>query len=272
MAIEVTAQLETAAFENAIRELARVTGKTLPEVLRHEAGHILKFCVLNTKVAKPAMLTDRAWTRTKQFAFGKGRVNDFGLTMLTGNRKPDSRGVVLKYWGPGRWMRAGEVAPNGRSFVTLEERGGRAIPHDVQVDAADAMADVVANFGGILKRTKQSAGLARQSWVQIADSIGIDLSQVKGGRSAAAAVAKARKAIAFNGRAYQNGTGSDTVAQGNHVITLINMLPYASGAKLDRTLQRAISGRAGYFKNNLRHRVFEDFRTIAAKYPGLAAS
>lgn len=56
---------------------------------------------------------------------------------------------------------------------------------------------------------------------------------------------------------------------GRYSIKMRNSSPLNRYARSGVALQRAINGRLGFFRNNLRVGVFKDMAAVAAKYPGL---
>src|SRR5690606_7898240 len=123
-----------------------------------------------------------------------------------------------------------------------------------------------AAYGAALKvmlpRALQSVGLSRQSVVQIADALGIDLTAVKGQGISPAGIAKARAAIASNGRSYRNGTGVQAGDPIRYHVTLINRLPYGRRTGMDRTLAFVVAGRAKHIEIAYRKGAFGSMATV----------
>lgn len=108
-----------------------------------------------------------------------------------------------------------------------------------------------------IKRRKDARGLSKKSWLQAAQSLGLDIS-VPG---------YVAKATTPSGDYPQNATASEqTEGRGFH-IQVTNARTYSSSV-LD-AIRAAMRGRTNFFKKNLRLGVFKKTSEIAAKYPGL---
>lgn len=111
-----------------------------------------------------------------------------------------------------------------------------------------------------IKELRARAGLSAQGWIEIAENLGL---QVK----APAGVRKARV----------NGSPVNHRVQGNRrqvgpkqiSYTLSYSNPSGRFAGATSALSRAVNGRTRYFQQNIKRGVFDDVRTIAAKYPGI---
>jgi len=105
-------------------------------------------------------------------------------------------------------------------------------------------------------------GLAKQSWMAIAESLGLPI-------NAPAYVQKAtvkQKPYPQKVKSEQKGKrGNFFIRISNSMITMIN----ANGKG---ALAKAINGRAGYFTRNMKKGVFGKWQEIAKKYPGLKVS
>lgn len=121
----------------------------------------------------------------------------------------------------------------------------------------------------LVRKAKQSAGLSRQSVIQIADQLGIDLARVPGMGVSAAGIAKARSAVASNGKQYQNGYGVVSDSAKSFYLTLINRYPKGGAVGMDRTLQTVIRRRLKYFRQNLKTGALRSAESAAKAYPYL---
>lgn len=245
----------------ALREMARLSGFPIAQVLKAEAGSILKTWAGRTKIAKAKQVTIR------------GRVKAARALGFTQARTPGDVTVNAGLKGPyGRvWVRTKNNKwrmAMGPGFKPVPVRWERGTWTDIE--------EAVHDFGRVerkmIQQGKRSVGLSRQSVIQIADALGIDLSTVPGTGISPAGIAKARAALASNGAYHKNGTGSSLFVNATEraTIRMINTLPYNVSANMDRTLQLVIAGRAGYFERNYRLGVFKTLGGIAAKYPGLS--
>jgi len=266
-----TLKVDTRGFQAALTGLSKFSGRDLRHVIRAEAGSILKACAGQTKVATTAK-TDK---RSIRKLFG---AKGLGLTSAT---KPGDvtinagiRGSFGRVWvkssephrGTGRGFRkAGFISKPGASFRPENYHWKNSTWGDIN----EAVDSVKATLKDAIEAGRRAIGLARQSWVQIADDVGIPLESVPGGDLSAAGIAKARAALASNKRPYINGQSREFADNRGYVIELINRLPYGTKIGLDRILAKNINARARFFEKNLETGVFNRLRDMARAYPGL---
>lgn len=248
----------------AFNEMARLSQIPIERVIRAEAGSILKACAGMTKVGTPALVEVGA---RNEALVALGLTSDragSAVTINSGRRGPTGR-VYAKSTGPrskGRWRRAyGAGNPVGKPLNTHWR-------DQDWTDIQEAIADYERQLDKTLPAALKSIGLARQSWVQIADSLGIRLESVPGGRISAAGIQKAREAISRSGQIFVNGRSRAEWAAEGFFIDLINGLPYGQRVGLPRVLFVAMQGRAQYFLESVGHGVFESMSEIASRYPG----
>jgi hypothetical protein len=250
-------------FQRALGMLIEAAPVSTERVLKAEAGAILKACAGRTKVAKASAVTTNERLRI---------IKDLGYN--GGNKSADIyinagiRGAFGKVW------RKTRPAPGGgwifqqthdANFRVLNRHFGDA----VWTDLREAVEDFKYEAAKRIPQARASAGLARQSWIQIADSIGIRLENVPGGNLSASGILKARAAIASNGQAYVNGMSEQEHSQRGFVLRLINRLPFGPKAGLDATLASVLAGRSAYFEQNMARGVFGDMQKLLRAYPGL---
>jgi hypothetical protein len=254
--------VQHAGFDRAMSALIAAAPVSMKRVLRAEAGSILKACAGRTKVASATSITTNERLRI---------VKDLGFN--GGNREGDIyinagiRGDFGKVWRRTRG-RKGFQQTHAANFKVLNRHFGKG----AWIDLQEAVADFKIQANKRVPLAKKSAGLARQSWVQIADSLGIALELVPGGGISGAGLAKARAALTSKGNAVQNGFSNEEARQQGFLIRLMNRLPYGRQAGLDLVLQTVISGRAAYFAQNLARGVFGDQKKLLRAYPGLTSN
>lgn len=256
--LDGTAQIQ--AYQQAFRRLAQLPGYDPRLILRAEAGSILKTWAGRTKVTTVAQIERRERKRVIR-----------GLGYTTAESKGDV--TVNAGWRPAPFGRVWIKVQKGRKFALAREGNFAASANRFSrrwtADVADAVADVTATLKNRLPMAKRSAGLARQSVVQIADALGINLANVAGGGLSTAGLAKARAALASSGRYYRNGTGA---AGGNEVrayVDLINRLPYGPRIGMDRTLAIVIAGRAKFIEQAFAKGAFSSMSSVARSFPNI---
>jgi hypothetical protein len=103
-------------------------------------------------------------------------------------------------------------------------------------------------------------GLAKQSWLRLADQLGLPVQ----------APAYVQNAL-VKGKPYPQKIQSEQKGKrGNFMIKITNSMITMINAGGKGALAKAINGRTGYFRRNLKSRVFGNWKTIAQKYPGMS--
>ena len=259
--MSATLELDVRGFRRALNGLASFSGQSVERVIRAEAGSILKACAGSTKVA------------TQQTADLRSRVRAIRELDFTGGIGNADATISVN---------AGLRGPYGRVFMRKRDRSGWRRTHEAGfrplwqhyrrgdwIDLQEAIADVRRAVAAAVPVGRRAVGLARQSWVQIADALGIRLESVPGGRISAAGIAKARAAIASSGQAYVNGQARQYAQAQSFFIELRNRLPYGRKIGLDSILAAAVRGRVRYFEQNLARGTFDQLARVARAYPGL---
>lgn len=251
-----------AKFSESIRTLSKLTGFSERTVTLAECGIVLKTCAGRTKVAAPKTIDVRAQVRA---------LRTLGLTGGASNREANVS------------INAGLRGPYGKVFLRKKDGVGWRRTHNAGfqvinrhykkgdwIDIQEAIADANREMDKARRAGQQSAGLSRQSWVQMADDLGITLEDVPGGGISAAGLKKARAAMASNGKVYANGYASATDDPGRaFYATLTNRLPYWPKLHFDSILAGVIAGRAKFFQQNVERAVFASYAETVRKYPWL---
>lgn len=110
-----------------------------------------------------------------------------------------------------------------------------------------------------MKELLARRGLAKQSWYALAEALRLPIS----------APGYVRKASVRGSQYPQQVTEKQEGARGRLVITITNSMITMIAANGKGALAKAINGRTGYFRRNLRRGVFDRWREIAKRYPGL---
>ncbi len=258
------------AVSTTFRRLGQLTGFSPRQVLLAEAGVILKTWAGRTKVATQAK-TD---TRSRLAALRKLELTGkHGVTINAGIKGLHSYGAVYLRTSGGKWRRTHDGGFKPVKGMLGSGRRTKMGDHYTEHDwllIKDAIAQTRALVPSYIQAGRRSIGIARQSVVQIADSLGIDLLRVQGGGSlSAAGIAKARAAMASTGRAYRNGHGFSGGDNLRSFVQLTNTLPYGRRIGMDRTLLGVLAGRAKFFQQSYAKGAFNAQRTAVRAYPNL---
>ncbi len=111
-----------------------------------------------------------------------------------------------------------------------------------------------------IKASKAARGLAKKSWMQIAEKLGIEISVPN----------YVAKATTKGGDYPANAQGAEKQEDNSFHIEITNYRTYTT--TVADSLRAAMKGRTNFFKKNLRLGVFKKTSEIAAKYPGLKAA
>lgn len=275
VAIKLDATEVTAAYSTVLRRLANLTGFDQRAVLIAEAGSILKTWAARTKVQNMDW-AERRERRRVMHDLELIQAPDRGnVTVNAGWRAAPYGRVwlrVRKAAGPKSFLLAmgpNFTSPVGPGVFNKFARKQNATTQGWVADIAVATQSAQNAVAKRLPLARQSVGLARNSIVQIADSLGIDLLRVPGGGVSPAGLAKARSAMASNGRSYRNGTGISAGTDVRPYIEMINSLPYGRKAGMDRQLLSIMSGRVSLFRTAYARGAFDSQRTVCKSYPNL---
>lgn len=260
-------QTEIRKFSEAGRVIAAAVGASVEQWARAESGVILKTWAGRTKVASEKAVTTRAILREYRDA----RQIVYGLPKGATPPGTASINLGLRQGNAGRvWYRTRK----NKKFQMTYTAGFRQ-PHwrirDADWPQVDRMVNIFRHQVRLgIAAAKKSAGLARQSVIQIADDLGIRIEAVKGGGTlSASGIAKARSAIASNGQRYRNGFGREYQSAQQFFIELVNRYPKIGVIGMDTVLMGVIRGRLQFFRRNLEHGTFLSAKRAARAYPYL---
>lgn len=108
-----------------------------------------------------------------------------------------------------------------------------------------------------IAKRKEARGLAKKSWMQVAESLGISIS----------VPSYVEKAKTTGGDYPENATGSEKSDGSGFFIEITNARTYSASVR--DAIRAAMRGRTNFFKKNMKLGVFKKSSEIAAKYPGL---
>jgi hypothetical protein len=269
------------AYRDAFQRLARMSGFDHRTVLRAESGSILKQWAGRTKVSTVAKV-DRAsrlhsvrslgYTGKGQGGKGKGEI-----TVNAGfNAAPFGRVWVRVRAAGGRksWLLARGAnfsAPSGTGVFDVFRN--RKKPHPTTnfwiEEVIDAQTLIQEKLPKSISKGRRSMNLARQSVVQIADSLNIDLMKVPGTGLNSAGLKKAKDALATTGVYHRNGTSAQGGNEVRAYVDLINRLPYGVETGMDRVLVGVVAGRAKFIEQAYAKGAFDNMKNTAKSFPGL---
>lgn len=281
------------ATAQTLRRMSQLTGFDHRTVLTGFAGVVLKTWAGRTKVStqdrvdrKSRLRAVKKFDLTRAENRGDVTVNSgfkkgapFGRVWIK-VRKGNSRNNFLLALGPnftqpGNAVKTIGLARGAKSRVVngvfnMYGQNQSATTQQWVANVNKASEQVQTVLPGYIKRGRQSIGLSRQSVLQIADALGIDLLRVQGGGTiSSAGIAKARAALASSGKYYRNGFGARGGDEVRAYIDILNRLPYGRKIGIDRTLLGVLAGQNKYFERSYAKGAFDSQRRAARAYPNL---
>jgi hypothetical protein len=238
--------VDTTGFKAMAIELAAMGAVPFESVIRSESAHILERCVQLTPASTNERITNSVTRKFNNYAGGEyGEQNTRGLYP----RISIAANAGHKWW----------VDNSGGKRVFYIMNGDRkwsdARWAKYQAEEADRLADLKT----MLPKAKAARGLAKNSWVQAADALGLSID----------APGYARAATPSNGQIYQNGHGQEFKETDSYFVELTNRYPALVRSGGGPILQRAVNGRLRYFEINLEKGLFDNLKARAERYPGV---
>jgi hypothetical protein len=254
---------EIQKFSQVGRAVSAALRITVEQWALGESAIMLRRWAGATKVANAERVVfearSRAGKRAQQNAAAS--LAAMKLTVNTGKRK----GTPGRVWVRTRnrkWQDAGDIVGDAH-FVPSWIHYADAVWKDL----LDHASDYAKTIEKMKPRALRSIALARQSIVQIADQLGVTMESAKGGGIDAAGIAKARQAIASDGRYYQNGRGIRDQDQNSFFVELINGYPRIKKMQMDVVFEGIIRDRTAESRRALETNAFASAQKTARTFP-----
>lgn len=254
-------------FARGVNHMSKVVTRIpLRAIILGEAGVILKESAFRTKVAAAARIEKGARLRALR---GLDLTNGKNLTVNAGVKAgaPFGRVWIRKKDGVG--FRLAMAANFKAATLSGGSRDGARIhfSEDQWNRISQAAVSAVDAVARAVPAARKTAALARQSWILIADALGLKLENVPGGKLSSAQIAEARKAVAKGGAQINNGASIYQEAPGKVDATLINRLPYGRKIGLAGVLRGVVAGRAKFMRLAVAHGFDGGLRDTARLFP-----
>lgn len=121
---------------------------------------------------------------------------------------------------------------------------------------------ILAQQKAHLQTSLAARGLTKQSWLALANDLGVAIS----------APEYVRTATVENHQNTENVETKIRQTLGEYGIAISNHAPLLQFTGASQAFFSAVSGRRNYFLKNLSRGVFDDLKSVARKYPGLAVA
>jgi hypothetical protein len=253
---------ELRKFTESGKAISRAAGIGFEQWARGEMGVVLKLWAGRTAVIsrEGAAIAARG-ASNKAAGTQRASKDDYSISVNTGERGGEAGRVWFKTW-KNNMQEAGKVGDSGEYFPKWIHWAG----YDWEKIKAGA-----EKFGSELAKRLpagiKAIGLARQSVIQSADALGIQLEQVQAGAISGSEIAKARGAVATTGIRYQNGTGKQIKDANGYTIEFTNSYPLNQRCKMDIALMGVLTSRIGYYERNIVRGVFQNLQSVERAYP-----
>jgi hypothetical protein len=243
--------VDTTGFRHMAEELASMGAVPYEPALLLETGHVLEGAMRRTKALSAGEAEAKATTKFNQYGYGK-----FGQPFTHG---VDTKISIAPKKGRTWWV--GRSKSGKRTFYNVSHR----LPDRVWAEYINEEQHRATELRQFIPKAKGARGLAKRSWLQIADELGIPLADVPD---------YVRKARPSSGREFINGAGKLFRQTDAIFIEIANDYPALvnsnrSGLQGVRILQSAIDGRIQGFETNLAKGLFDNLAARAKKYPGV---
>jgi hypothetical protein len=218
-----TVKIDLRNFNAMCRELSAKAKTPNEQVLIGEVGKVLEAAIRNTDAAQASLIRRRS--ESAEFSM-----------------QPES------LYNP----------VSGRSNVNITKSG--FIAYYLENRYPNALWNAIAvRREASLQAKLRARGLAKKSWLQIAQQLGITIQ----------APGYVAGAVASTGREYKNTSTKLARQTGKLQITILNSQPTVNAIGGARALQRACDGRVKFFLQNVALGTFNDAAKTAKRYPGI---
>jgi hypothetical protein len=242
-------EVVTEGFRGMVDELVRLSGRPFEDVMTNQAGKVLEVALRMTPAAARAAIIKRVSKGSSYVEFASGHV--ISLWKKAGD--------VEMFLDRSTWNGKGKAPRTNKGFSFHDMTNRRW--SDERWARFKSMESQLSQKRDP-KKALAARGVAKQSWLQIADSLGVEIK----------APAFVRKAVPTTGKVYQNGVARKFLDAAASYIELSNDNPLVVN-KLDgwAILQRALRTRMRAFQIEMQKGVFNDLATRARRYPGIFA-
>lgn len=271
MILAPTTELNTQGFVLMCQDLQKMApGVAFGDILKATTAQILSFCIDKTKAASRAKITQRVATQRAGIGERRTRSGSTRFTFPGGEqisqstRHPGhisfldhSTFVPNSKQAAPRWSKDGKTWHDMTTMRWSNERWAKFQSFMAQLESLEGK----QKKGDDLTRALASRGLAKHSWYQIAEAIGV--------HAAVRAAAWVKSAKPQDGREYQNGTAKIMLETAAMFIEVFNTNKAAIGMNGQWIINNAIAARTTAFERDVDLGVFRDFKTRAERYPGI---
>ncbi|MDB6172028.1 MAG: hypothetical protein JWL59_1339 [Chthoniobacteraceae bacterium] len=247
----VTTQLDTSGISAMCDDLAKMSGQTWEHVVVDQTLALLRVALKYTPAAPVGKIISRVKRANENIGFSDG-------TVVAWLRRANAYAFLdVSTFRPRKGHSKPQQLINGKSWHLMDSHHRWSADRNArfarfQAEAALRRKDVAK---AVLAR-----GLAKATWLQIADDLGIDIHPA----------AYVRSAKPSNGKFYKNGTALKLLSAAAAFIDIRNDNPGINDRlNGESIMKRAISTRLRAFQIETEKGVFGDVAARAKRYPGI---
>ena len=255
---------ELSKFSAIGNAIATSAGSTFENWAMGEASIICKQWMAHTPIASPAKVLLGSRSRATRQA-RMSTLTAFGMTANTG-RKGGQVGRIWRKTSNGKFQMVGNV--NDAGAFTPDNKHYKTRTWNTINKHANEYGSILP---GIIKAAQGAIGLARQSILQISDSLGTSIESAGGGGGSFTTedLSKIRSARASDGKYHLNGYSIKAKSSGNFSLTLVNRYPRIRESRIDVALNEVVNQRIAYQAATFGLLLNKDFKKLQQAYPYL---
>ena len=243
--MDLIARVDTVGFKKFCDDLAKISGRSFEDVVKAQAGAVLKRVMSKTKAANTAKLNRRA-KQISQLERGYFPQRD-GSALIIGTR------TKMRFWK--------DYSPK-TDRPTVYPINYKRLPNGVWNRYRSAVNRISPRMRALAKKIKGAKGLAKSTWLNIAKELGVD--------SILKAPAYVKNAKSTSRKRWKNSDGTEFFTMADAFVVMRqrykNLTQNGFAAAI---LQAAIRARMKSFSKDLQRGVFDDAKKRASRYPGV---
>ena len=244
--MDLIARVDTIGFKKFCDDLAKISGRSFEDVVKAQAGAVLKRVMSKTEAAKREKLQKRA-QRIAAFERGYWKRRD-GTALIIGAPKSG-----MTFWK--------DYSPKTGS-PTIYPISKAKLPNQIWSNYMAASASIKKASIEYSKKLVGARGLKKSTWLNIAKELGVDY--------ILKAPAYVKKAKSTSKKRWNNSDGSKYFTMQDVFVVMRQRYPNLTANGFAATiLQAAIRARMKAFQHDLKRGVFDDAKKRASRYPGV---
>lgn len=264
--------VDVSGFTGMIGELSKIAGRDYFDVLLPQIGALLKACINRTPVRTVGQIAKRVSARGSYIEFADGTIISVWKKAISETLDGDRTSAPGMFFDESTYPQYSKRWPKNSRQPAIS--GGKSW-HNMDThrwsDARwarykEKLRLRAAAMKQWMEAGKAARGLARKSWWQIAEDLGLD-------PGIAAAYVRQAHATGENGdiRPFKEGFAAKLLEQGAAIIELRNTNPLLVEGRVDGEgiLLGAMRDRQKAFLIDLEKGVFDDLERRAQRYPGI---